>query len=172
MGEPWHLRRRSDLRLRPSFFGTTGDFGHNTVIDLTGQRDRGHSNRRHGRRGGPPFVTGGVGALAARLTAERSPASSSNNQWGWDAGGGVMGYFNEHVGLRGDIRYIRPDSKTLRPAIPGPRSERGQQPALLANQRRRRPALAPQRMGGRAASPAHSSFMIFRIGSGTSTTAA
>jgi hypothetical protein len=26
---------------------------------------------------------------------------------GWNAGAGVMGYFNNHVGLRGDIRYLR-----------------------------------------------------------------
>ena len=27
--------------------------------------------------------------------------------FGWDAGGGVMGYFNDHVGLRDDMRYLR-----------------------------------------------------------------
>ena len=26
---------------------------------------------------------------------------------GWNAGAGVMGYFNDHVGLRGDLRYTR-----------------------------------------------------------------
>jgi hypothetical protein len=36
--------------------------------------------------------------------------SSSNNMFGWDAGGGVMGYFTDHVGLRGDLRYLRATS--------------------------------------------------------------
>ena len=27
--------------------------------------------------------------------------------FGWDAGAGVMGFFNDHVGLRGDVRYLR-----------------------------------------------------------------
>jgi hypothetical protein len=26
---------------------------------------------------------------------------------GWNAGAGVMGFFNDHVGLRGDIKYLR-----------------------------------------------------------------
>jgi hypothetical protein len=37
--------------------------------------------------------------------------SSSTNMLGWDAGGGgVMGYFSDHVGLRGDMRYLRATS--------------------------------------------------------------
>ena len=31
----------------------------------------------------------------------------ANNMFGWNAGAGVMGFFNDHVGLRGDIRYLR-----------------------------------------------------------------
>ena len=27
--------------------------------------------------------------------------------FGWDAGAGVMGYFSNHVGMRGDVRYLR-----------------------------------------------------------------
>jgi hypothetical protein len=27
--------------------------------------------------------------------------------FGWNAGGGVMGFVSDHVGLRGDIRYLR-----------------------------------------------------------------
>ena len=33
--------------------------------------------------------------------------SSSDNMFGWDAGAGVMGFFNDHVGLRGELRYLR-----------------------------------------------------------------
>jgi opacity protein-like surface antigen len=31
---------------------------------------------------------------------------SDNNHFGWDIGGGIIGYFGEHVGVRGDIRYF------------------------------------------------------------------
>jgi opacity protein-like surface antigen len=31
---------------------------------------------------------------------------SDNNQFGWDIGGGVIGYFGDHFGVRGDLRYF------------------------------------------------------------------
>jgi len=33
--------------------------------------------------------------------------SISRNDFGYTLGGGVMGYFTDHVGLRGDLRYFR-----------------------------------------------------------------
>jgi hypothetical protein len=94
----------------PSFFGTQNDFGHNTVIDLMGNLIVGIPIG--GNRTQPsavrPFVTAGVGLLRTQIDGGTlANVSSSNNMWGWNAGGGVMGYFNEHVGLRGDIRYLR-----------------------------------------------------------------
>src|SRR2546422_350720 len=43
----------------------------------------------------------------ARAGGYVSPGASSNNMLGWNAGAGVMGFFNDHVGLRGDIKYLR-----------------------------------------------------------------
>jgi hypothetical protein len=95
----------------PSFFGTQNDFGHNTVIDLMGNVVVGIPiGGQHPSHPSPvrPFVTAGVGLLRTQIDGGTlANVSSSNNQWGWNAGGGVMGYFNEHVGLRGDIRYLR-----------------------------------------------------------------
>lgn len=31
---------------------------------------------------------------------------SDNNHFGWDIGGGMIGYLGDHVGLRGDVRYF------------------------------------------------------------------
>jgi opacity protein-like surface antigen len=31
---------------------------------------------------------------------------SDNNHFGWDIGGGVIGYLGQHFGVRGDIRYF------------------------------------------------------------------
>jgi opacity protein-like surface antigen len=31
---------------------------------------------------------------------------SNNNNFGWDIGGGVIGYFGDHFGVRGDLRYF------------------------------------------------------------------
>lgn len=94
----------------PSFFGTQNDFGHNTVIDLMGNVIVGIpiGGSYHQPSAVKPFVTAGVGLLRTQIDGGTlAHVSSSNNMWGWNAGGGVMGYFNEHVGLRGDIRYLR-----------------------------------------------------------------
>ncbi len=97
-----------DFGYSPSFFGTQNDFGHNTVIDLMGNIIVGVPvGGTHGA-GVRPFVTGGVGLLRTQIDGGRLfRVSSSKNQFGWNIGGGVMGYFNDHVGLRGEIKYLR-----------------------------------------------------------------
>jgi len=92
----------------PSFFGTQNDFGHNTVVDFMGNIIIGVPIGGRHVAAVKPFVTGGIGLLRTQIDGGTlARVSSSNNQLGWNAGGGVMGYFNEHVGLRGDIRYLR-----------------------------------------------------------------
>jgi opacity protein-like surface antigen len=54
-----------------------------------------------------PFVTGGVGLIKTHV--ELTPSSvltNDNNSFGWDMGGGIMGFFGDHVGVRGEIRYF------------------------------------------------------------------
>jgi opacity protein-like surface antigen len=92
----------------PSFFGTQNDFGHNTVIDFMGNIIIGVPMGGRRVAAVKPFFTGGIGLLRTQIDGGTlARVSSSNNQLGWNAGGGVMGYLNEHVGLRGDIRYLR-----------------------------------------------------------------
>lgn len=54
-----------------------------------------------------PYVTGGMGLF--RATAKKSDLLDrvSSNDWAYNFGGGVMAFFNDHVGLRGDLRYVR-----------------------------------------------------------------
>jgi len=97
-----------DFGYSPSFFGTKNDFGNNSVIDLMGNLIIGVPIG--GTRGASvkPFVTGGVGLLRTQLDGGTlARVSSSNNMFAWNAGFGVMGWFNDHVGLRGDLRYLR-----------------------------------------------------------------
>jgi hypothetical protein len=54
---------------------------------------------------------GGLGLIRSQIDGGSvAHVSSSDNMFGWDAGGGVMGYFSDHVGLRGDVRYLRATS--------------------------------------------------------------
>jgi opacity protein-like surface antigen len=100
-----------DFGWSPSFFGTKSDFGSNSVIDLMGNVIVGVPiGGTHGG-GIRPFVSGGVGLLRTQIdggtVTGTFDVSSSNNMFGWNLGAGVMGYFNDHVGLRGDVKYLR-----------------------------------------------------------------
>jgi hypothetical protein len=55
-----------------------------------------------------PYVEAGIGLV--KTHAEFTTASvftTDNTGPGWDFGGGLMGLFGEHVGVRGDLRYFR-----------------------------------------------------------------
>ena len=55
-----------------------------------------------------PFVTGGIGLLRTHSEIDGfDELSQSNNSPAYQAGAGMMGFFGEHVGLRGDVRYFR-----------------------------------------------------------------
>jgi opacity protein-like surface antigen len=53
-----------------------------------------------------PFVVEGLGLLRTSVTSTDRFFDISNN-FGFDVGGGLYIFFNDHVGLRGDARYFR-----------------------------------------------------------------
>jgi hypothetical protein len=62
-----------------------------------------------GGQSGPgirPFVLAGAG-LVRRNFEFGSLLSGSQNDWAYTVGGGIMGFFSNHIGIRGDIRYFR-----------------------------------------------------------------
>lgn len=97
-----------DFGYSPSFFGTDNDFGNNTVVTVMGNVIVGIPIGGQSGGGVRPYVSGGVGLIRSQVdNGTLFKVSSSNNSFGWDFGGGVMGYFNDHFGLRGDIRYMK-----------------------------------------------------------------
>ena len=62
-----------------------------------------------GQRGGGfrPFVTGGIGLLRQEVESADDLFSVDSNDWGFNLGAGAMGFATDHVGFRGDVRYIR-----------------------------------------------------------------
>jgi outer membrane protein with beta-barrel domain len=96
----------------PNFFqNTTGAgnfaFGDSNVTSLMGNLVIGVPVG--GSRGGGlrPYVVGGAGLLRSNISANTFFTGLTSNDLGVDVGGGVHGYFNDHVGLRGDLRYFR-----------------------------------------------------------------
>lgn len=63
-----------------------------------------------GQRGGSvrPYLVGGVGLIRTNVQdVDGFFDVSTKNDFGFDLGGGVMGFFNQNVGIRGDVRYFR-----------------------------------------------------------------
>jgi len=97
-----------DFGYSPNFFGLSSDSdfnftGDGNVTTLTG-------NLLIGPSAGPvrPYVVGGVGLIRSKVD---NPAqffdTESTNDFGFDAGAGIIGLFSNNVGVRGDIRFFR-----------------------------------------------------------------
>jgi hypothetical protein len=98
-----------DLGWNPSFFGNQTIFGNNSVLNLMGNVIVGVPIGGTFGKGVRPYVVAGGGLIHTQIegTGVALNPNSGTNMFGWDAGAGVMGYFNQHVGLRGDVRYLR-----------------------------------------------------------------
>jgi opacity protein-like surface antigen len=54
-----------------------------------------------------PYALAGLGLIRTHVELKPSSVlSSTNNNLGWDVGGGVAAFFGAHAGVRGDIRYF------------------------------------------------------------------
>jgi hypothetical protein len=96
-----------DFGYSPSYFGDATFIGSNNVWDLMGNFIVGVPvGGQHGI-GIRPYATVGFGILKQRIAAVGTRPEISNTDPAVNLGGGVMGYFGDHVGLRGDVRYFR-----------------------------------------------------------------
>jgi opacity protein-like surface antigen len=54
-----------------------------------------------------PYASGGVGLIRQRANdVGQFFDTITNNDFGFNIGAGVMGFMNDRVGVRGDIRYF------------------------------------------------------------------
>ena len=55
-----------------------------------------------------PYATGGIGLMRMHVVSEpENPFVDNEHEVGWNVGGGAMALFGRHLGLRGDVRYVR-----------------------------------------------------------------
>jgi opacity protein-like surface antigen len=54
-----------------------------------------------------PYGTGGVGWMRSQIGDVGGAFAVKNNDFGFNVGGGLFAQFNEHIGLRMDLRYFR-----------------------------------------------------------------
>jgi len=89
-----------DFGFTPSFFGSEATAGTNKLITVTANLLVGPSIESSGGRGVRPYANVGIGLIHTSI------ASASDNKFGWDLGGGVMGFFSSNLGIRGDLKYF------------------------------------------------------------------
>ena len=54
-----------------------------------------------------PYAVGGLGLIKTHVEFRAdSLFTSTNNNLGWDLGGGLMGFVGSHVGVRAEVRYF------------------------------------------------------------------
>ena len=101
-----------DFGWSPNFFQNTtggGDFafGDSNVTTLMGNLVLGVPVGGQTGGGVRPYVVGGAGLLRSNISGSTFFNDLTSNDFGFNLGGGLHGYFNDHVGLRGDVRYFR-----------------------------------------------------------------
>lgn len=54
-----------------------------------------------------PYAVGGVGLIRTHAESVANFFDIDSNDFGLNVGGGVMGFFTDHIGIRADLRYFR-----------------------------------------------------------------
>ena len=101
-----------DFGYSPNFFELTegdGDFdyGDNNLTTLMANLTLGAPIGGQSGIGLRPYASGGVGIIRTRIDNPGDLFEVNSNNWGFNAGAGVAGFFSDNIGIRGDVRYFR-----------------------------------------------------------------
>jgi opacity protein-like surface antigen len=102
----------ADLGTTPNFFeNTTGggdfDFGDSNVTTLMGNLVLGIPVGGQSGVGVRPYGVVGIGLLRSNVSFGGLIDDIDSNELGFNVGGGAHVFFNDNVGIRGDLRYFR-----------------------------------------------------------------
>jgi opacity protein-like surface antigen len=97
-----------DFGHSPDFFGDVDDIGieSNVTTLMANLRLAAPIGGTEGP-GVRPYVSGGIGLMRSRVDADDLFEGVTSNDWGFNIGAGVNGFFTDHVGLQAEIRYFR-----------------------------------------------------------------
>jgi hypothetical protein len=105
-----------DLGFSPNFFDEPVD---NSALTVMGNLIVGIPVGGTAGGGLRPYVTGGAGLIRTQIDTP-SGRDTASNRVGFNLGAGLMGFFNDHFGVRGDLRYFRNLTKGTNPDELGP----------------------------------------------------
>jgi opacity protein-like surface antigen len=94
-----------DFGFSPDFYGKT-DAGGSSVMTMMGNLVLGIPFGGQSGFGIRPYGVVGMGLMRSKAEFGGA-ADGDDNKFAWDFGGGVMMFFGNNVGIRGDIRYFR-----------------------------------------------------------------
>jgi opacity protein-like surface antigen len=96
-----------DLGYTPKFFGSDSVVSSSGVLTATGNILLGVPIGGQSGPGIRPYGTIGIGLLRRNIEFRDALATIDSNDFGYTLGGGVMGFFSNNFGIRGDYRYYR-----------------------------------------------------------------
>ena len=100
----------ADFGITPDFFGKSANpvlGGGNSVTSVMGSIVLAIPlGGQHGA-GLRPYVLAGGGLLRQHVAATGVFSAVSTNDFGIDLGAGLIGFFSDHLGIRGEARYFR-----------------------------------------------------------------
>ena len=101
-----------DFGWSPNFFENTrgvGDFefGDSNVTTLMANLTLGVPIGGQSGPGFRPYASGGAGLIKARIGDADDLFRVNATDWGFNVGAGIIGFFTDNIGLRGDVRYFR-----------------------------------------------------------------
>jgi len=96
-----------DFAQSPNFFGSGGNIDSSRAVTLMTNLIVGAPIGGQAGGGIRPYGAIGVGWINQNVKTVNGLGNFSENDFGWDIGVGVMGYFADHIGLRADYRYFR-----------------------------------------------------------------
>ena len=101
----------ADFGFTPEFFESDDadlDFdGGNNVVSAMGNVLVGIPVGGQTGGGFRPYVAAGIGMLQTEARTNDDLFALDNSEFGFNLGFGAMGFMTDHVGFRGDIRYLR-----------------------------------------------------------------
>jgi opacity protein-like surface antigen len=101
----------ADFSFTPEFFeGADDDFyldGGSNVVTAMANFIVGTPVGGQTGGGFRPYFTAGIGMLQAEARTNDDLFALDNSEFGFNLGVGALGFVTDHVGLRGDVRYLR-----------------------------------------------------------------
>ena len=101
-----------DFGYTPNFFESTEgdddfDYGDSNLTTVMANVVLGAPIGGQSGMGIRPYASGGVGIIRSQIGDAEDLFDVDSNDWGFNVGAGVTGFFADNVGLRGDVRYFR-----------------------------------------------------------------